>query len=60
MMNEKSARHLEEVLKRIEDPVYCAEGLKRDRKHIADILRAARIRVKANKARNGGIYIPAK
>ena len=28
-----------------------------ERKRIADILRAARIRVKANKAANGGIYV---
>jgi hypothetical protein len=57
-MNEKSRGNLGEVLARMGDPRRAADGLRTDRDRIARIIRAARIRVKANKARNDGFYEP--
>jgi len=56
-MNDKSQENLGRIVKAVNDPVYHAQLLKDDRKHIADMFRAARIRVKANKAANGGVYV---
>ncbi len=58
-MTKSSHDHLSEIVRRMESPKTWAEGLRSDRDHLAKILRAAKIRVKENKAKNGGIYIPA-
>jgi hypothetical protein len=56
-MTNKSRENLGRIIKAVNDPAYRAKLLKDDRKHIADMIRAARIRVKANKAANDGIYV---
>jgi len=48
-MNEKSLSNLGEVLARMESIRRAADGLKADRNRLAKMLRASRIRVKANK-----------
>ena len=48
-MNEKSLNNLGEVLARMADQRRAADGLKADRNRLAKMMRAARIRVKANK-----------
>ena len=57
-MNEKSLDNLGEVLARMESTRRAADGLKADRTRIAKMMRAARIRVKANKKLYGA-YIAA-
>lgn len=47
----------EQILLRITDPAYNAACVLRDRNRIARKLREARVRVKENKKRNGGLYI---
>jgi len=56
-MNKKSHDNLAEVIARMNDPKRAADGLKSDRNRIAQVLREARIRVKANKAANDGVYV---
>jgi len=58
-MTKKSFEHLGEAIHRMDDPIFHAACIKRDRDHLAQILRAAKIRVKENKEKNGGIYISA-
>jgi len=55
-MNKKSQDNLREVIARMNDPKRAANGLKADRDRLAKMFREARIRVKANKAANGGVY----
>ncbi|MCX7429214.1 MAG: hypothetical protein NTW96_26755 [Planctomycetia bacterium] len=57
-MNEASRKNLGEVLRRMGDPRRAADGLRTDRDRIARVVRAARIRVKLNKEKNGGFYEP--
>ena len=56
-MTEKSQSNLREVLDRVADPKRLRDGLKADRDRIAQMLRKARIRVKANKAEHNGVYV---
>jgi len=56
-VNRKSWDNLSEVLARMSEPKRAADGLKADRDRIAKMLREARIRVKANKAAHGGVYV---
>ena len=55
-MNKKSQDNLREVIARMNDPKRAANGLKADRDRLAKMFREARIRVKAKKAANGGVY----
>ena len=55
-MNQKSMDNLGEVLARMADPRRAADGLKADRSRIAKMLRAARLRVKAER-RLYGAYL---
>jgi len=57
-MNEKSRQNLGEVLRRMGDPRRASDGLRTDRDRISRVVRAARIRVRANKEKNGGFYEP--
>ena len=57
-MTKKSHDNLREVIARIADPKRATDGLKADRARIAKVLREARVRVKANKAKNNGAYVP--
>jgi hypothetical protein len=56
-VTESSRRNLAEVVARVKDPERAKAGLAADRKYHADLIRAAKIRVAANKAANGGIYV---
>lgn len=56
-MTKSSYQNLGECLARLADPKRAEAGLKADRAVLAARLRAARIRVKENKARNGGVYV---
>jgi hypothetical protein len=55
-MNQKSMDNLGEVLARMADQRRAADGLKADRSRIAKMLRAARLRVKAER-RLYGAYL---
>jgi len=51
-MDEKSRGNLGEVLARLGDPRRAADGLRTDRDRLARLIRAARVRVKANEAKD--------
>jgi len=55
-MDEHSRKNLAEIVARFEDRERAKAGLQQDRARIARVLREARARVKANKAKNGGFY----
>lgn len=57
-MTSHDKKNLGEVLARMADPKRATDGLKADRARIAKMLREARVRVKANKAKNNGVYVP--
>lgn len=57
-MTKSSHDHLREAIRRMEDPAFHASCIARDRSRLARILNEARNRVKANKAKNAGVYIP--
>ena len=56
-MDEKSRGNLGEVLARLGDPRRAADGLRTDRDRLARLIRAARVRVKANEAKDYSAYL---
>lgn len=57
-MTKSSTENLADCLRRLADPVYREEALRRDTIKIETELAAAKKRVAENKHRNSGIYIP--
>lgn len=56
----KNTENLRTVIRTVQDPEFAKAHLKAETSRIAKMLREAQARVKANKARNDGIYDPSR